>query len=114
MGVETEVTQEVKHWKFNGSYGEVERITRVGKVEFCSLPYQSFFARVGMKTARVASILVRGKETETGGFEVDKVWSVTISNCDEFGNSVPEEQKKFPEEEKDAAFVWAAERLNVK
>jgi hypothetical protein len=101
---------EIKHFipRDEGTGAVTKRVMAAG-IEFCSLPYQPYYARLEKKSALVDSILVKGKPTETGGFEVDRKWFASVSDCKDDGSSIVINHKRFDNE--NDAFFWAAEKI---
>lgn len=89
--------------------GAITKRVIVDGIEFCSLPFQPYYARLKKKSALVDSILVKGKETETGGFEVERKCFASISDCKDDGSSTTVDHKRF--DNQDDAFLWAAEKM---
>ncbi len=93
----------VRYWKDGES-----RMAESSGVVFCAFPHQPYYGRHGDRCAVIADILVRGDDTPTGGFKVDKKWAVRTGKSLPSGSNEWTGFRRFDENEKDAAFEWAA------
>ena len=89
--------------------GSNRRIAHVNEITFIAYPHQPFYARIVDISAMCNKILVKGKPTDTGGYETDEKWSATISKCYPDGTSEPIEQKHF--DNSDDMFQYAYDKL---
>lgn len=105
-----QIMERIKHFiPRNDGNGATTRRVLVDEIEFCSLPYQPYYALFGKKFSLLNSTLVKGKKTQTDGFEVEKKWSVSISEARDDGSSTVIEGKIF--DDQDSAFLWAVEKI---
>lgn len=96
-----------------GGVGLIKYATCDG-VEFCALPHQSFYKRVGRTSVGIGWRVGPSatKVAESGRPTYLTIWMVNVYDCppDHTGNSIWQAGKQF-EEDKDGAFRWAAEQM---
>jgi hypothetical protein len=92
----------VEYWtrpeKPSGNYNI--RFAKVGAIEFCALPFQDYYCRLGKFSARIAHVYANNQPDYINVF---------ISRCNSDGTSTTYKYESFFNEDK--AFIWAANKL---
>lgn len=93
----------VRYWTaaIPGDPNHVNRFAEVNGVLFYAYPHQPYHARVGDR-----AVLISLSHRSKGSW-----WMVNVRRCFANGQSEWIAGEKFPEDQKDAAFVWAAQQL---
>lgn len=111
----------IRFWTSRNDANHSNRHAECAGVEFFAFPYQPMLAKRGNRLATISDILMRGKETATGGHETVKKWSACVRRClqDNSGKTEVIAHRHFPaelrdatDEDRDEAFRWLAGELN--